>query len=114
MIDGYTFGRMVIDGKAYTSDLLILPDGTVADGWRRRQGHGLCLDDLQRLLDAGPRIVISGTGAYGVMRPAPDLAEALSRTGIDYTALPTREAICLYNQLCAGDKAVGACFHLTC
>ena len=42
-LDGYQFGRIVVDGRQETRDLVVLPDGVVRD-WRRRDGHALVLD----------------------------------------------------------------------
>ena len=36
-IESYEFGRMAIDGKAYTKDLILLPD-RILDGWWRQEG----------------------------------------------------------------------------
>jgi len=34
VIDGYSFGRIVVEGKEYTSDLIIYPDHIQGDWWR--------------------------------------------------------------------------------
>ena len=44
-IDHYDFGRIVIDGREETRDLIILPDRVVRDWWRQ-EGHVLVVDDL--------------------------------------------------------------------
>jgi hypothetical protein len=44
-IDQYEFGRIVVDGREETRDLIILP-GRVVRNWWRRDGHALVLDDL--------------------------------------------------------------------
>jgi len=38
MIEKYSFGRMTIDGKEYTKDLMILSGRVRADWWRKK-GH---------------------------------------------------------------------------
>jgi len=35
MIEAYTFGRMVIDGKSYQQDLIIHQGRVPADWWRK-------------------------------------------------------------------------------
>jgi hypothetical protein len=49
-IDHYEFGRIVIDGRQETNDLIILPDRVVRNWWRQN-GHALVLDDLVEVLD---------------------------------------------------------------
>jgi hypothetical protein len=45
MITSYDFGHIIIDGKRYTSDLIVFPD-RVKVGWWRKEGHRLQLEDL--------------------------------------------------------------------
>ena len=112
-IEAYSFGRMIIDGKQYSSDLLIYPDGRVEDTWYRKKGHGLSIDDIPALIQAGPEIIIAGTGANGLMKPEKGFVKRLSQKGIHFISLPSIEAAERYNKLSL-EKPVGACFHLTC
>jgi hypothetical protein len=114
MIDAYRFGEMVINGKRYRSDLLIFPDGIVADGWRRQEGHRLSLQDVGRLLTCGARTIVAGTGSSGRMIPHPSLAEELQARGIDFICAPCTEAVATYNHLLEKGRPVAGCFHLTC
>ena len=113
MIDACSFGSMVVDGKRYSSDLIIYPDGRVVPAWHRREGHRLYLQDIANLIEAKPDIIIAGTGANGRMRPDRQLAEQLSAKGIAFLAEANPTAVPRYNELAANRK-VGACFHLTC
>lgn len=45
MIDSYDFGWIIIKGKKYTRDVIVFPE-RVRDGWWRKKGHGLCVEDL--------------------------------------------------------------------
>jgi hypothetical protein len=114
MIESSAFGRMTIDGRAYTSDLFIYPDGHVKDGWWRRRGHALTVDDILTLVDAAPDLIVAGTGTSGRMRPEADLSPFLRERGIEFFAEPTPQAMDIYNQKVVAGLAVGACFHLTC
>lgn len=49
MIDSYQFGKIIIDGKIYTSDIIIYPDRVEA-GWWRREGHALHRDDISGII----------------------------------------------------------------
>ncbi len=112
-IEAYSFGWMIIDGKRYTSDLLIYPDGHVKDAWYRKKGHALSKDDISALIQAEPEIIIAGTGASGLMKPEKGFEKWLDQKGIRFISLPTTEAVESYNHLSL-EKPVGACFHLTC
>lgn len=112
-IDAFSFGRMVINGREYLSDLLIHPDGRITDDWRRKSGHRLTADDILDLVQSSPDVIIAGTGVSGEVRPEEDLAAVLSRRRIEFIAAPNREAVDRYNAL-SSMKRVGACFHLTC
>ena len=113
MIDSVAFGQMVIDGRRYTSDLIIFPDGRVADGWRRRKGHRLDAADLTGLLASEPEVIVAGTGISGQMVPEPSLIDRMAVKQIRFIAEPNAAAVDVFNNLFAG-RRVGGCFHLTC
>lgn len=114
MIEKCNFGSMVIDQQQYRSDLVIFPDGRVAGDWRRAAGHHLEMQDIEGLVAAGPDVIIVGTGIFGLMRPANDLARLLSAQGIELLAARTKTAAQEYNRLKQSSRRVAACFHLTC
>ena len=114
MIQSTAFGIMTIDGRTYMSDLILFPDGSVKDGWWRRRGHVLCVDDILALVDAQPELVVAGTGTNGRMRPKADLLPFLRERGIEFIAEPNPRAVKTYNDKVMEGLKVGACFHLTC
>ena len=113
VIESYNFGRMVIDSISYTRDVIIYPDGSILNPWWRQEGHVLSIIDLQDLIAAEPEIIVCGTGAMGVMRPAGGLKEHLQSLNIDFVAMRSSKAVETFNQL-SGSRKVGGCFHLTC
>ncbi len=113
MIDNLGFGWSVIDGKNYTSDLVIYPDGSIVDSWRRISGHRLSSEDIAQLIENRPDVIIAGTGVNGLVRPEKELEALLSKKEIAFMADQNKKAMELYNQL-NPKKKVGACFHLTC
>ncbi|MDY6791928.1 MAG: MTH938/NDUFAF3 family protein [Thermodesulfobacteriota bacterium] len=113
MIESFAFGFMVISGTKYSSDLVIYPDGHVEDLWRRKQGHMLSSDDIDRLIKSEPEIIVAGTGVSGLMKPEKRLEKLLNQKGIKFISQPNQKAIQVYNNLCLNNR-VGACFHLTC
>lgn len=116
MITSFSFGQMVIGADKYTTDLIILPDAAILPDWRRKQGHLLEMADLKAVLSARPDIIIAGTGVNDRMKLAPGLGDALLSMGIELKALATDQAVTMFNTTMAHtpDKAVSACFHLTC
>jgi hypothetical protein len=113
MIEGLSFGAITIDGKIFTSDLIIFPDGRVKDSWWRSRGHRLQKEDIKALVATGPDIIIAGTGINGLMHPEPGLKDFLLEKGIAFFAAKNEVAMLLYNDRVEKQK-VGACFHLTC
>ena len=114
MIKKCSFGSMIVGDRIHRSDLLIFPDGRVEDGWRRASGHRLTTSDIQRLLDAGPDILVVGTGIYGRMRLLADLQTKVQEKGIELEVQRTKPATLEYNRLRQSGKKIAACFHLTC
>jgi|SRR5215210_260203 len=110
-IDGYRFGRIIVDGEEQTRDVIVLPDRIVRSWWRA-DGHELVLGDLEDVLDELPECLLVGTGAYGRMRPEPETLEQLRERGIEVEALPTGEAVRRYREL--DPRRTAAALHLTC
>lgn len=113
MIEKNEFGSIQIDGKIYTTDILIYPDGRVTASWWRRHGHRLALEDMEALLASDPAVIVIGTGVYGRMLPEPGLEKNLTDRGIELVLAPTDEAVSHFNRLRSSRK-IGAGFHLTC
>lgn len=113
MIASSAFGSMTIDGRHFSTDLMIYPDGRVVDRWWREAGHRLCIKDIEPLAAAGPEIIVAGTGVNGRMRPAPGLEGYLAGRGIVFVAAANQEAIRVYNEKME-NHLTGACFHLYC
>ncbi|MEM3726720.1 MAG: Mth938-like domain-containing protein [Candidatus Bathyarchaeia archaeon] len=115
MIDSYDFGVMVINGKRYTSDLVVFPD-KVMSGWWRKEGHRIHVEDLKEVLDHKPlpEVLVVGTGYSGLVKVMPEVDDALKERGIRLIAQPTGEAYKTFNELLRAGKAVAGAFHLTC
>lgn len=111
-IEHYSFGRMSIGGKTYTSDLIIYP-GRVDASWWRKTGHVLEVADLKEVLAARPQVLLIGTGAHGLMKVPKETRDYLESRGIEVFVQKTDKAAELFNTL-QTDKAVIAAFHLTC
>jgi len=112
LIDSYSFGRIVIDGKTYTSDIILYPD-KVDDSWWRKSGHLLQKEDLTDIVRHNPEVLIVGTGAHGLMKVLDETKQFLKSKQIKLIAEETREACETYNELKDKGKIVAA-VHLTC
>ena len=112
IIDSYQFGRIVVDGRHYTSDVIIFPD-RVSDNWWRKTSHQLRLDELSEAIAEKPEVLVIGTGASGLMEVVPEVEQRLEAQGIKLVVKPTDKACRTYNQLCQSRKVVAA-LHLTC
>jgi len=113
MIEDYEFGRIVIDGQTYTSDVIIFPDH-VQRNWWRREGHELCLADLDTVWEAQPEVLVVGTGYAGLMRVLPEVEQEAKARGVRLVVRRTGEARHVYNNLLKEGKRVVAALHLTC
>jgi hypothetical protein len=112
MIEEYEFGRIVIDGKVYTQDVIIYPD-RVNGHWWREEGHELSISDIGEILKEKPEVLVVGTGSGGLMRVLDETRSLLSSRGIRLIDKPTKEACKSFNEL-AGKTKVVAALHLTC
>ena len=81
-IESYSFGKIVIQGKVFTSDVIIYPGGVDA-AWWRKEGHLLQVEDLAEALRTKPGVLVIGTGYFGVMRVPRETIERISTLGID-------------------------------
>lgn len=123
LINSYEFGAIVINGRRYTSDIIILPE-RVIDGWWRREGHRLRIEDLGEILNHEPKpeVLVVGTGYYGLVKISPEVENTLKSHGIGLVAQPTREACQTFNKLLKRNlllgkskrKVIVGAFHLTC
>ena len=110
-IDGYRFGRVLVDGVEQTKDVIVLPDRVVPNWWRKK-GHSLGIEDLRDVLDEVPERLVVGTGAAGQMVPARSTLRRLRERGIEVEILRTDEAIRRYAEL--DPTSTAAALHLTC
>ena len=110
-IENYRFGEVIINGKSYTSDVIVFPDRVVQ--WWRKAGHAVAIADLGEVIKAGPEILIIGTGAYGAVRIFPEVENFMASKGVKLIAVPSQQACERYSQLNREHRVVLA-LHLTC
>jgi len=112
VIESYDFGQITINGRRYGRDVIIFSDH-VKDGWWRRGGHRLSLEDLKDVFETEPEVLIIGTGYNGLMTVPQDVRDYASSKNMELVVENTRQACQTYNRLCRSRKVVAA-FHLTC
>jgi hypothetical protein len=112
-IAGYRFGRIDIDGRTYTSDVIITPE-RVIDGWWRQQGHALAIADLDSVVAARPDALVIGTGYFGRMSVPQETRRYLETQGILVREARTGQAVHDFNELQKERARVVAALHLTC
>ena len=113
-INGYSFGRMTIGGREFTSDLILYPDGRIQDNWWRELGHNLIPSDITMVLDMVPEKLVIGTGANGLMNVSESVVALCERRGIKIETCPTAAAVMRFNEATEAGTSVAGCFHLTC
>ena len=111
-IQEYEFGKIKINNRTYTQDL-ILSTTRVYERWWRREGHSLCLEDLEIVLQEKPKILIIGTGYNGMLKVPSQLSQKLKEMGLKVVVRPTKTAVQKFNELVEKEK-VCAALHLTC
>ena len=112
MVDSYSFGRMEISGKIYTSDLIVFPN-RIDPSWWRKTGHRLCLDDLREILEEELDVLIVGTGYSGLMKVDQEVIQHAKSAGFDIVIENTKNAVEIFNTISDKKKTIAA-FHLTC
>ena len=113
-INGYSFGRMIVGEREFTSDLILHSDGHIQDNWRRYKGHDLLPDDITTVFDVPFEKLIIGTGANGMMKVSDSLVGLCKNHGIEVDICPTAKAVIRYNEAVETGTVVVGCFHLTC
>jgi hypothetical protein len=111
-IEHYSFGKIIIDGTVYTSDVIIYP-GRVDASWWRKEAHYLHAVDLVDIINARPDVLIVGTGFSGVMAVPEETIRFVESKGIVIRVERTGKAVELYNRR-EINRTVIAALHLTC
>lgn len=109
MIQSYTFGRYLIDGKEYRYDIKII-DGKIST-WRN---HHMKVEDILDLIDAKPEVIVIGTGASGVLQVSNEIIELINSKDIELIIGMTGKACEKYNLLEKKGRKVCAILHGTC
>ena len=116
-INSFNFGFIVVDGKQYICDVVILPDGTVKErgaSKARLGSHTITWSDVARIANEQPEVVIIGTGISALAKLSEDAGIHLRRASLNLVVLPSFQAVEKFNQLADEGKRVAALIHITC
>ncbi|AQT70296.1 hypothetical protein STSP2_03502 [Anaerohalosphaera lusitana] len=112
-IYSYSFGRMVVDGKEYHDDLVILP-GKIVSGWWRIEGHVLNCEDLEEILEGDIDELVVGQGESCSMKINGGCRRMIEGRGIKLITANTKRAAEMFNDKVRHHVKVAGAFHLTC
>lgn len=110
MIEEYDFGKIVIEGKEYTSDVILSQDGI--DSWWRKTSHNVEPADIEKVVAKKPKLMIIGNGHEGCMKVPEETIDWIKDQGIEVSVELTKDAVNTYNKK-AGEGVIGL-LHLTC
>lgn len=113
MIDSYSFGRIVVDGKRYTNDIIIFPD-RIKDSWWRKEGHRIDIEDLKEMIQENPEVLVIGTGYFGFVKVPAEVKNYVKGKKIELVTQSTKYACNTCNSLLKSGKKVVAALHLAC
>jgi len=113
-IDSFSFGKITVAGKTYTSDVVVYPD-RIQEPWTREEEHRPQISEFADIVQSEPDILIIGTGYAGVMSIPDQIRNFLTSKGIEVRVDKTAKAVDLFNSLTGNPKEkVVAALHITC
>ena len=112
MIEHYTFGTFIIDGKEFNSNIKLI--NNKPKPCHHFDNHIIKKSDFTDLIKAKPDIIIIGTGASGVVNVPQDIITLIQKNNIQLIIKKTEDACNEYNKLIKQQKNVCALLHNTC
>ncbi len=117
-IDSFNFGFIVIDGKQYSYDVAILPDGTVKErevSKARVGSHSITTNQLEFLAKSNPDVILVGAGVNSMAKLSEAAQPWRQRAGnLHMLLMSSSEAVQRFNKLTAEGNRVAALIHVTC
>ncbi len=119
------FGWVIINGKRYEHDVIVLPDGSVL---RRRKELSKDLrrlfnhtpftlkefDYLLRICGCVPEVLVIGSGQYGDLPVMEEVLRRAEELGLKVIVKRTPEALNLLKEMIAEGRLVAGVIHVTC
>ncbi len=116
-VNNFEFGSIVVDGKQYAYDVLVLPDGTVREREASKAkfgSHDIKKGEVEQLAKARAEAIIVGTGTDAMAAVSRDAQAYAKEAKLNLVVLPSSEAIEKLNELADKGKRVAALIHITC
>jgi len=116
-VNSFDFGSIVIDGKEYGYDVVVLPDGCVKEREASKGmfgGHTIGKAEIEELAKTKPETIIVGTGTDGLAAVSKDAQAYAQKAKLKLVVLSSSRAIEKLNQLTGEGKHVAALIHITC
>lgn len=109
-VQSVSAGQIRIGGEIYRKTVALTTREVVTD-WRSTPIAELTPDDLAPITDAGPEVIVLGTGASNVFAPR-EIMFALARRGIGLEVMDTRAAARTFNVLAGEGRNVAAILYI--
>ena len=110
-IDNYEFGKIVVSGKTYESDIIILPDGSIKPG--PEDIHYVLKNEIEEVMNIpGIETLVIGTGAEGNGMLRKKLLKIVKAKGITVKMMLTEDAMQWLNE--TPKRGLVAMLHLNC
>lgn len=109
MIEDYSFGKIRVNGKDYTFDVVIKKEKV--SSWWRKSGHNVEISDVEHHIN-NAKVVVIGTGELGMMNVPEETLSFIKNKNIRFVVDKTESAIKTFNKEKPED--VVGLFHLTC
>lgn len=106
MIRSVSESAIRVNDDDYPRSIALTPDAVLGE-WSRKPVAELVADDFFAVFDAGPEIVLLGTGATNVFPPR-ELTFAFARKGIGFEVMDTPAAARTFNVLANEGRRVAA------
>lgn len=111
-IDSYKFGKVVINGRTYSSDCIVFGN-SVKSKWRRKKGNQISETDLAVVIKNKPTVLIVGSGRSGKMKIPNEILHYLLEEEIQFEIDKTNKAVERFNELSKTGVKIAAALHLT-
>jgi len=116
-INGTEFGKITVDNRTFSIDIIIMPNGDVmkrnikfADTYYGTH-HMICKEELREIIEAKPQFFVIGLGQYNGCRLEESVKRVCEKNGIKLITETTPKAIKIFNDIPASKAGL---FHVTC
>ena len=109
-ISHYEFGKILVNGKEYTKDIVIKNNKVTLRKTENR--HAVTHDEIDKLIREEPDIIIIGLGNNSVAKIEESAREHIAESKIELFTADTPKAVERFNE--SEGKNIAAIFHLTC